>query len=146
MTNQIWLPTIYSSSWLVSRTFSYEGWARAAAGTGKMSFSFFSSWVNSRIGYKVEDLQFHHDNTVKCQIDSHSPWVCAKAHVLEHACWLIQHAVKVGVYYCCEARLACTASLTLTTEIQDLPLDNGERKGETKEEEQARVRKDAHPP
>lgn len=37
--------------------------------------------------------------------------------------------------YRCEARLACTASLSLSTEIQDLPLDKGKSEGETKEEE-----------
>lgn len=40
-----------------------------------------------------------------------------------------------GVCYRCEARLACTAPLTLSTEIQDLPLDKGKGEGGTKEEE-----------
>lgn len=34
----------------------------------------------------------------KVKLTSHFSWVRAKAHVLEHACWLIEHAVEVGEY------------------------------------------------
>lgn len=103
MTNQIWLPTIHSSLWLVSRTFCYEGPVRAAARAGKWRFFFLwqlgkilevdTNWRTSQSTMNTPSLN---DTTVQGQIDSHFPWARAKAHVLEHACWLIQHAVEVG--------------------------------------------------
>lgn len=55
------------------------------------------------------------------------------------ACLLVDSACcgGGGVCYRCEARLACIALLILSTEIQDLTLDKGQRAGETKEEKVA---------
>lgn len=105
MANQIWLFTIHSSAWLVSRSLSHGGSA-GAAGVGNIYiYIFFNASIFLReLGETPAEVWVKGPPippwTQPClmtpQYKANFPWVRAKEHVSKHACQLIQHAVEVG--------------------------------------------------